>query len=63
MRISMQYDINYNRTRMRYMYFAEYMSVQCTYPTLQIILDLSIPEKELAKTRSQILFIYFQSHS
>ncbi len=25
--------------------------------TLQIILDLCIPEKELAKTRSQILFI------
>jgi hypothetical protein len=30
---------------------------------LQIILDLCIPEKELAKTRSQISFIYFQSHS
>ena len=30
---------------------------------LQIILDLCIPEKELAKTRSQIPFIYFQSHS
>ncbi len=31
--------------------------------TLQISLDLCIPEKELAKTRSQISFIYFQSHS
>ncbi len=31
--------------------------------TLQRILDLCIPEKELAKTRSQISFIYFQSHS
>ncbi len=30
---------------------------------LQIILDLCIPEKELAKTRSQISFIYFQRHS
>ena len=30
---------------------------------LQIILDLGIPEKELAKTHSQISFIYFQSHS
>jgi hypothetical protein len=29
-------------------------------PTLQIILELCIPEKELAKTRSQISFIYFQ---
>ncbi len=28
-----------------------------------IILDLCIPEKELAKTHSQISFIYFQSHS
>jgi hypothetical protein len=35
-----------------------------TRPTaLQISLDLCIPEKELAKTRSQISFIYFQSHS
>ncbi len=25
----------------------------CTIPTLQIILDLCVPEKELAKTRSQ----------
>ena len=33
------------------------------YPALQISLDLCIPEKELAKTRSQISFIYFQSHS
>jgi hypothetical protein len=31
--------------------------------SLQISLDLCIPEKELAKTRSQISFIYFQSHS
>ncbi len=31
--------------------------------TLQISLDLCIPEKELAKTRSQISFIYIQSHS
>ncbi len=31
--------------------------------TLQIILELCIPEKELANTRSQISFIYFQSHS
>jgi hypothetical protein len=31
--------------------------------TLQISLDLCIPEKELATTRSQISFIYFQSHS
>ncbi len=30
---------------------------------LQIILDLCIPEKEFAKTRSQISCIYFQSHS
>ncbi len=30
---------------------------------LQIIFDLCIPKKELAKTRSQISFIYFQSHS
>ncbi len=29
---------------------------------LQTILELCIPEKELAKTRSQISFIYFQSH-
>ncbi len=28
--------------------------------TLQIILDLCIPKKELAKTCSQILFIQFQ---
>ncbi len=28
-------------------------------PTLQIILDLGIPEIELANTRSQISFIYF----
>jgi hypothetical protein len=34
--------------------------VRCT---LQITLDLYIPEKELAKTRSQISYIYFQSHS
>ncbi len=32
------------------------------YSALQISLDLCIPEKELAKTRSQISFIYFQSH-
>jgi hypothetical protein len=31
--------------------------------TLQISLDLCIPEKELAKTRFQISFVYFQSHS
>ncbi len=31
--------------------------------TLQIILELCIPEKELARARSQISFIYFQSHS
>ncbi len=31
--------------------------------TLQIILEICILELELAKTRSQILFIYFQSHS
>jgi hypothetical protein len=31
--------------------------------TLQIIVDLCIREKELAKTRSQISFIYFYSHS
>jgi hypothetical protein len=30
---------------------------------LQIILDLCIPEKELAKTRSRISLIYFQNHS
>jgi hypothetical protein len=30
---------------------------------LQITLELCIPEKELAKARSQISFIYFQSHS
>jgi hypothetical protein len=30
---------------------------------LQIILDLCIPEKELAKTHSQISSIHFQSHS
>jgi hypothetical protein len=30
---------------------------------LQISLDLCIPEKELAKARSQISFLYFQSHS
>jgi hypothetical protein len=29
---------------------------------LQIILDLCIPEKELANTRSQISILYFQSH-
>ncbi len=35
-----------------------------THPTaLQIILDLCIPEIELANTRSQISFLYFQSHS
>jgi hypothetical protein len=34
-----------------------------TTDALQISLDLCIPEKELAKTRSQISFIYFQSHS
>jgi hypothetical protein len=33
------------------------------FGTLQIILVLSVPEKELAKTRSQISFIYFRSHS
>jgi hypothetical protein len=32
-------------------------------PALQKSLDLCIPEKELAKTRSQIPFIYFKSHS
>ncbi len=31
--------------------------------SLQISLDLCIPKKELAQTRSQILFINFQSHS
>jgi hypothetical protein len=31
--------------------------------TLQIIMDLCIPEIELANTRSQISVIYFQSHS
>jgi hypothetical protein len=31
--------------------------------TLQTILNLCIPFKELAKTRSQISLIYFQSHS
>ncbi len=30
---------------------------------LQIILELCIPEKELAKTHSQISFLSFQSHS
>jgi hypothetical protein len=30
---------------------------------LQIIVEICIPELELAKTRSQISFIYFQSHS
>jgi hypothetical protein len=39
----------------------ELMNVGIT--ALQISLDLCIPEKELAKTRSQISFIYFQSHS
>jgi hypothetical protein len=34
-----------------------------TVSALQIILDLCIPVKELAQTHSQILFIYFQSHS
>jgi hypothetical protein len=34
----------------------------CDAPTQQIILELCIPEKELAKTPSQISFIYFQSH-
>jgi hypothetical protein len=33
------------------------------WSALQIILDLCIPEKELAKTHSQISFLYFQSHS
>jgi hypothetical protein len=33
------------------------------WAALQIILELCIPEKELAKTRSQISFNYFQSHS
>ena len=32
-------------------------------PTLQIILDLCIPEIELANTRSQISYKFFQSHS
>jgi hypothetical protein len=32
-------------------------------PTLQTSLDICIPQKELAKTRSQISFIYFRSHS
>ncbi len=31
--------------------------------TLQIILNLCIPDKELAKTHSQSSFIYFQGHS
>jgi hypothetical protein len=31
--------------------------------TLQTILDLCIPFRELAKTRPQISFIYFQSYS
>ncbi len=35
--------------------------LKCT--ALQIILDLCIPEIELANTRSQISFIFFQSHS
>jgi hypothetical protein len=34
-----------------------------SHPALQIILDFCIPKKELAKTCSQIAFIYFQSHS
>jgi hypothetical protein len=32
-------------------------SIKAPASTLQIILDLCIPEKELAKTRSQISFI------
>ncbi len=36
----------------------------CPSPySLQLILDLCISEIELANTRSQISFIYFQSHS
>jgi hypothetical protein len=35
--------------------------VACFVHVLQIILDFYIPEKELAKTCSQISFIYFQS--
>jgi hypothetical protein len=33
------------------------------FSALQIILELCITEKELAKTRSQISFMYFQSQS
>ncbi len=46
--------------------FFEYISLKISTHSrskLQIILGLCIPEKELAKTRSQISFIYFQSHS
>ncbi len=37
--------------------------VQDRRRALQIILDLCIPEIELANTRAQISFIFFQSHS
>ncbi len=43
--------------------FNHVLSLRVPINALQIILDLCIPEKELAKTRSQISFIYFQSHS
>jgi hypothetical protein len=44
--------------------FSVHLSVtKKTSPALQISLELCIPEKELAITRSQNTFIYFQSHS
>jgi hypothetical protein len=43
--------------------FKQSLSVTDLGYALQLILDLCIPEKELAKTRSQISFIYFQKHS
>ena len=39
------------------------VSANLSFPIQQISLDLCFPEKELAKTRSQISFRYFQSHS
>jgi hypothetical protein len=38
------------------------LAVSSKVPALQTILNLCIPDKELAKTHSQSSFIYVQSH-
>ncbi len=57
------FDLNEKLKRYHILYLILKGNPNSTSNNFQIILDLYIPEKELAKTHSQIAFIYFQSHS